>query len=166
MDALPQRICERQKPLRSLLKRSIPRNIREVELTPAPAFAKDHKSMTAQQREGKRFERSLVRWLEKRTTARVLSQTWVRYSDAKGSGWACPDIVIPDARIIIECKRTYTPEADAQLVLVYWPLVERLWPGGGWKLVAAAKNWAGDYRPLIASPLAASVGLNYYLHRS
>ncbi len=77
---------------------------------------------------------------------------------------ACFDIVIPEERVLIECKRTYTQEADAQLLLVYKPLVDRLWPGG-WRLVAACKNWAGEAKPLIASPLDAAVGMNYYLHR-
>lgn len=88
----------------------------------------------------------------------------MRYLDQHGEGFASPDIVVPEERLLIECKRTYTPEADAQLMLVYKPLVDRLWPGG-WRLVAACRFWAGEPKRLIASPLDAAVGMNYYIHR-
>jgi hypothetical protein len=89
----------------------------------------------------------------------------VRFSDQDGEGLASPDIVIPEERLLIECKRTYTREADAQLLLVYRPLVDRLWPGG-WRLVAASQFWAGEAKPLLSTPFEAAVGMNYYLHRA
>ena len=120
--------------------------------------------MSPTQKLGKRFERSLVKWLRQRTKSPVLSQIWVKYSDQDGDGWAAPDIVLPEERLLIECKRTYTREADAQLLLVYKPLVDRLWPGS-WRMVAACQFWAGDPKPLIMSPFDAAIGLNYYIHR-
>lgn len=166
MDGLLQQTSAQSKHLRTLLRRSIPSKVTAVEQVPAPAFAKAHLSMTRQQKEGKRFERALAKWLGSRTTAPILSQTWLKYSDASGEGWASPDLIIPRERLLIECKRTYTAEADAQLLLVYAPLVEMVWPGGGWRLVVAVKNWAGEAKPLVLSPLQAAQGLNYYIHRS
>lgn len=100
----------------------------------------------------------------KQTREQVLCQTWVRYFDEHGEGLACPDIIIPELRLLIECKRTYTPAADAQLLYVYKPLVDRLWPAD-WRCVAASRFWAGEPKKLIDSPFQAQVGINYYLHR-
>ena len=158
-----QRTSGQSSPLKECLRRKMPGKLLMVELVEKPAFASNSK-LTPTQKMGKSFERSLTKWLRRRTKSPILSQTWVRYSDQHGEGWACPDIIIPEERILIECKRTYTREADAQLLLVYKPLVDRLWPGS-WRMIVACKFWAGPIRPLIADPFEAPIGLTYYIHR-
>lgn len=71
-------------------------------------------------------------------------------------------MVVPEDKILVECKRTYTPEADAQLKLLYEPLVNFLWPGD-WKLIVACQFWAGEEKELIGSFRSAKPGLNYFL---
>jgi len=89
---------------------------------------------------------------------------WFQYEDNKGTHLACADHVLPDEKMMVECKRTYTPEADAQLSLVYGPLANFLWPGD-WKLVVACKFWEGEEKPLIGTFGEAKPGLNYLLRR-
>lgn len=128
-------------------------------LAETPAFSKPGK-MNRLQKQGLAWERVVAARLARRTTCPILSQVWMRYSDKEGSHLACADIVLPGEMILIECKRTYTREADAQLSLLYLPLVSRIWPGS-WKLVVVCKYWAGPVKPLIDCPLRAGVGLNY-----
>lgn len=94
----------------------------------------------------------------------VLYQIWLKYWDSNGEGWASPDIVVPELRLVVECKRTYTPAADAQLLLVYKPLLDRLWPAD-WRMVAASQFWQGPEKPLIHSLQDAGVGMNYWIGR-
>lgn len=89
----------------------------------------------------------------------------MEFEDSKGKHKACADIVIPEEALIIECKRTYTEEADAQLWLLYLPLVSRIWPAS-YRLVVACQYWQGPEKlPLVACPLQASVGISYCLWR-
>lgn len=88
----------------------------------------------------------------------------MEFSDEAGTHLASPDIVVPELRLVVECKRTYTEVADAQLMLLYHPLLVRLWPGD-WKMVVAAQFWAGPEKPLIDEILDAKSGMNYYLRR-
>jgi hypothetical protein len=92
----------------------------------------------------------------------ILSSLWLEYEDEQGKRLASPDLVVPAHCLVVECKRTYTPEADAQLALVYGPLLERLF-GGTWRFVVASQFWAGPPKDLIGSFLDAGAGLNYYL---
>lgn len=87
---------------------------------------------------------------------------WLEFEDENGRGLCSPDLVLPDLRIVVEAKRTYTLEADAQLSLLYAPVLERLWPGP-WRLIVACQHWAGEEKPLLGSFLDAKPGLNYYL---
>lgn len=100
--------------------------------------------------------------MRQETSSTILSSVWLEWEDEQGRHLAAPDLIVPDLRIAVECKRTYTPEADAQLALLYEPLLSFLWPGQ-WRLIAASQHWAGDEKPLIGSFLDAAPGLNYYL---
>ena len=128
--------------------------------------------LTGSKLEGQRFEKSLSRFLMKKQSLPVLSQTWVRYLDEDGEGLASPDIVVPEMRLIVECKRTFTVESIAQLVLVYLPLCQFLWSDYArnarpWKLVSACKFWSpeGGEQPLLYDLLSATPGINFYIHR-
>jgi hypothetical protein len=88
----------------------------------------------------------------------------LEYADEKGVHLASPDLVVPELRLVVECKRTYTRVADAQLLCLYHPLLVRLWPGD-WKMVVACQLWAGDEKPLIDEIVDAKPGLNYFLRR-
>ncbi len=91
-----------------------------------------------------------------------MSSPWIEWEDDAGKHLASPDLICPELRIAVEAKRTYTEAADAQLALLYRPLLEALWPGP-WALIVAAQQWAGPERKLIGSLLDARPGLNYYL---
>jgi hypothetical protein len=88
----------------------------------------------------------------------------LEFIDNKGRHLASPDIVLPELRIAVEVKRTYTPEADAQLQLLYLPLLKFIWPGE-WKLIVACQFWAGEEKELISTFLSAQPGMNYLLRR-
>jgi hypothetical protein len=103
-----------------------------------------------------------VKWLKNETSSPILCSQWLEFEDETGKHLASPDIVLPAERIVVECKRTYTQEADAQLGLVYGPLLECLY-GGPWRLVVAAQHWAGPEQPLLGTFLDAKPGMNYYL---
>jgi hypothetical protein len=107
---------------------------------------------------GLRFERAV--W--SRTGG--LHNPWIAYEDATGEHVACPDIVLPEQKIVIECKLTYTPIADMQLAQLYLPLVKHIWGDAPWKLIVACKRWAGAPKKLITSPaFAAGSEVNYWL---
>ena len=151
--------------LKSFLRRNPVNGLTRVEMIPPPSFAEGASTKGNRARkQGKALETRLAADLARMTTSPILSQLWIRYSDKHGQQLACPDIVIPRELILIECKRTYTQEADAQLWLLYLPLVNRLWPGS-WKLVVVCKYWAGPVKRLIPCPLDASVGINYCMWR-
>lgn len=51
---------------------------------------------------------------------------WFQYWDAKGDGYCSPDILLADGQttVIIECKLTWTPNAEAQIRELYAPVIE------------------------------------------
>jgi hypothetical protein len=107
---------------------------------------------------GLRFEKAV--W--QRTGG--LHNPWINYEDDFGEQFACPDIVLPDQGLVIECKLTYTPIADMQLAQLYLPLVRHIWGDTSWRLVVACKRWAGAPKKLIASPeRATGTEINYWL---
>jgi len=55
---------------------------------------------------------------------------WLRFCDANGTGYCSPDILLwkPPALIVLECKLTWTPEAEAQLTGLYCPILAHLYP--------------------------------------
>lgn len=146
--------------LKQCLRRTPPIGLKSVELTETPAFAKKMGHLTKIQKQGLALERVIVKRLSRQTTCPILNSVWMRFHDRDGSHLACADIVVPEMLIGIEVKRTYTREADAQLLLLYLPLLSRIWPGS-WKLVVMCKFWDGPVKPLIDHPFQASVGLNY-----
>ena len=165
MAGSPQQLFGASRPLKEYLRGNIPKKLMKAELTPEkPPWAKTPtSSLSASQKRGLAFEKQMVKMLRKKTKHPVLSETWVRYWDQSGEHYCSPDIIIPDLRIVVECKLTRTKEAEAQLQLLYGPVLSWLWPGS-WSLVVAAKYWAGDERRVLACPLDAEIGLNFYVH--
>jgi len=66
---------------------------------------------------------------------------WLRFCDANGTGYCSPDILLWQpppafggppltlaALIVLECKLTWTPEAEAQLTGLYCPILAHLYP--------------------------------------
>jgi len=91
------------------------------------------------QRAGIRFESVIAKSLKREfPSARVISGLWLRFEDANGLGWAQPDILVPEENLLVECKLSFTREAEGQISLLYAPLVERLW-GRSPKLVCCCK---------------------------
>lgn len=76
----------------------------------------------------------------------AIHNPWIHFEDENGEGYACPDIVIPNQQILIECKLTLTGEATSQLSDLYLPLAREIWQKDAWKMVVAVKNWNGPLR--------------------
>lgn len=88
------------------------------------------------------FERSVFRKVL-RLFPDALHNPWIQFADSFGPGYACPDIVLPQARIILEAKLSYTPLAIPQIEELYLPLVEAVWPGAPWSRLIVVKYWKG-----------------------
>lgn len=61
----------------------------------------------------------------------IRSDVWFGYADEAGTGFAEIDHLIFHRRgiIIVECKLTQTPNAEAQIKELYRPLVQMVFPG-------------------------------------
>ena len=98
---------------------------------------------------GIRFEKRFFNQLRSSGYAAV-HNPWIHFEDENGEGYACPDIVIPNRKIIIECKLSMTGEALGQIKDLYLPLCEEIWGAEGWRLIVAVKNWNGPpKRPIL-----------------
>ncbi|HXJ94233.1 MAG TPA: hypothetical protein VMT20_15400 [Terriglobia bacterium] len=117
------------------------RDLRWAQLADCPFAPQKHSGARLA---GLRFEKAV--W--KKTGG--LHNPWIEFEDANGSGFACPDIVLPERKLIVECKLTYTPVADMQLAGLYLPLAKAVWGEGDWRLVVACKRWAGAPKRLLA----------------
>lgn len=56
----------------------------------------------------------------------ALDGPWFAFRDLNGNGFCQPDFVInlPSIAVVLECKYTWTPEAFAQIELLYKPVLE------------------------------------------
>lgn len=56
----------------------------------------------------------------------ALDGPWFSFRDREGHGYCQPDFVInlPSVAVVLECKYTWTPEAFAQIELLYLPVLE------------------------------------------
>ena len=54
------------------------------------------------------------------------SGPWYQFRDLNGDGWCQPDLVLFGTKslLVIECKLTWTPEAESQLRDLYVPVLE------------------------------------------
>lgn len=78
------------------------------------------------QAQGLRFERRVAQAL-----GAARHGQWFRFEDNNGPGFCSPDLLfaVGDTLWIGECKLTDWPSADAQLELLYAPVLRPLWPG-------------------------------------
>lgn len=60
----------------------------------------------------------------------VLSEQWIEFEDDNGHGYAQPDhlIIEPSRVVIVECKLSQNDAAWDQLLLLYRPLIETIYP--------------------------------------
>jgi hypothetical protein len=102
---------------------------------------------------GLTFERAVFKKVGK-VYPMALHNPWIAFADANGSGFACPDIVVPSARLLIEVKLSYTPLAIPQIEDLYLPLVEALWGASPpWKRLIVVKYWKGPAPEVLLSSL-------------
>jgi hypothetical protein len=116
------------------------------------------------QRAGIRYESVIAKSLKREyPNARVISGLWLRFEDDNGLGWAQPDLLVPEENLLVECKLSFTREAEGQISKLYAPLVERLW-GRSPRLVCCCKfaRAEGPEAP-IADWSQASPGLSWLL---
>ena len=71
---------------------------------------------------GLRYQRAFGRAIGRS----ALDGPWFAFRDLNGNGFCQPDFVInlPSIAIVLECKYTWTPEAFAQIELLYLPVLE------------------------------------------
>lgn len=57
-----------------------------------------------------------------------MTNCWFRFSDVFGTGFCSPDLLLltKSGLLVLECKLTYTPEARAQLLGLYLPVLRHL----------------------------------------
>ena len=115
-------------------------------LAPRPAFGRSR--LTPVQRAGLAYERKVLRqaraaWAPR--GAEVLHNPWIRYFREK-TRYCCPDIVIltPGRGVILECKLSWTSEAEEKVLGLYLPLAEELWPGRIWATYGVCKHWRAE----------------------
>lgn len=97
---------------------------------------------------GKTYERTVWRKLCKVLPPEAVHYNrWIRFEDASGRHYAQPDIfILTESRIfLLECKLTQTEEAEFQLLYLYKPLLERLFPSKEVLCIQVCKNIR--YRP-------------------
>jgi len=70
---------------------------------------------------GLRYQRAFERAIGRS----ALAGPWFQFRDVNGEGFCQPDFVInlPSVAVILECKYTWTPEAFAQIELLYAPVL-------------------------------------------
>jgi hypothetical protein len=126
---------------------------RELGLKPRSAAAK----------KGVAFEKAVFKRVRKLWPSAWLNPC-VEFCDAAGAGWAFPDIVVLEQRLVVECKLSDVDGACAQLRELYLPLLSVIAPGP-WRAVVAVKWWgsgAGEQETL-ADIAAARAGMNYWI---
>lgn len=71
---------------------------------------------------GIRYQRAFERAIGRS----ALAGPWFEFRDSGGAGFCQPDFVInlPSVAIVLECKYTWTPEAFAQIELLYMPILK------------------------------------------
>lgn len=104
---------------------------------------------------GHRFERAVFRHVKKKFPD-AKHNPWIKYQDARGVWLACPDIVVPSQRLLLECKLTWKDSAYEQIEGLYLPLVSLLYggPAEEWRRVIVVKFWREPKREELAIPLA------------
>lgn len=100
---------------------------------------------------GKTFERTIYRRLcAVLNPADIHYGEWIRFEDSTGKHYAQPDIfIVGEKRIwLIEVKLSQTPNAFAQMRLLYKPLLEKLFPEKDIVIVQVCKNLR--YKPKVS----------------
>jgi hypothetical protein len=104
---------------------------------------------------GIRYEKACVkrvkRWFK---NEEVFHNPWIRFADKNGTGFACPDIVLPESGIIFECKLSFTPLAVPQITDLYLPLCEKVF-SRKFSRIIICKFWKGERIPeleILAHP--------------
>lgn len=80
------------------------------------------------QRAGLRYER-LVSEAISQAGPTVIRNPWFNYIDSLGSRVCSPDCVVDDGSgilVVVECKLTFVPNAQAKLMNLYVPIVEQI----------------------------------------
>lgn len=105
--------------------------LRWVELAQKPLPLRGKKPRLSRlQRAGLAYEKRVVRqsrrWWPKAT---VLHNPWIRFEDALGIRYCCPDVVVLAAEggWVLEAKLSWSPYAEDKLLGLYVPLCEALW---------------------------------------
>ena len=125
----------------------------------APLFGPARPEAGSSKALGLRYERACAKRVKRwfRGEAEVLHNPWMRFLDAAGPGFACPDIVVlPPAGapgFIFECKLSWTPLALSQLCLLYEPLLRELC-SREFFLIVMCKFWRGERSelPILVHP--------------
>lgn len=94
--------------------------------------------------DGLRYERAVLRSLGRSSKRHpALHNVWLRFVDANGPGYACPDIVVPSRRLLLECKLSWTTAAVQQVEQLYLPLLSMLYdvPADQWTRAIVCKHW-------------------------
>lgn len=117
-----------------------------------PSWARDSRSR-GRKAKGRQWERKFDKLLNRALSNRAYSTLipergqWFRYSEHDGEKdhYAQLDFsVLGSGRgLVIETKSTRTPDGIKQLLELYRPLVEFVWPDLEWSFCQAFKNWAG-----------------------
>ena len=103
------------------------------------------------QRAGLIYENRIANYLQAIYGKDVIHGQWYAFEDRRGLGWCQPDIIILPNRnrkyiMVIECKLKATKKAWVQLNYLYRPIMERLYPQVGIRLVQVVKNLNKDLK--------------------
>jgi hypothetical protein len=119
-----------------------------VEVQSDGPFASSSRGKTRAQKEGLRYEKRVLKLLEKKFKGEILYQPWLNFADANGEGWARPDFLLTPVgrerhRIILDAKLTATTRAEAQVRGLYLPLFRALLRDSEFTTLQVALNPAG-----------------------
>lgn len=85
-----------------------------------------------------RYERKAHQLLSYNYEGRYLQSAWIEFEDESGLRWCQPDGLIFDlnaGRItIVEIKLSHTADAFYQLMYLYLPVIEAMFPRKLWKI--------------------------------
>lgn len=118
---------------------------------------------------GVKYEKGVQAYLEQAYPTRYVASPWLRFFVAGGSRWRwCqPDGLLIDTRTgwitIVEVKYNHTPDAWAQLKLLYLPVLQVIFPAHLWKFdCCEIVKW---FDPAVAFPepvmLAHDIAMRY-----
>ena len=129
--------------------------LREAQLCARPEWLPKQR-LRGSQAQGLRYERQVARALPQARYGQ-----WFSYTDANGTGYCSPDLILPAGPwlCVLEVKLTDTPRAIWQLKELYFPVLEKVFNRPIRGAVVARNLWRRTEQGLVVETLAQALAM-------